>query len=100
MLNPDDVRPLIIGRQPGQYRVHCPVCHPDRKNKHEETLSLRSDGVSFFWQCWHCEEKGRGWIAETSKPRMVNIEKKSQVMVINSPSDLSPLSDNVAFADI
>jgi len=60
----DQLRSIAQKRGPGQYRMHCPQCHPTRRNKLEKTLSLSIEQHQFMWNCWHCDEKGRAFTFE------------------------------------
>lgn len=60
----DKLRSIAQSRGPGQYRMHCPQCHPTRRNKLEKTLSLSIEQHQFMWNCWHCDEKGRAFTFE------------------------------------
>ncbi len=45
-------------RQGVNRRMVCPECGPTRKKKRERTLSVKRDGDSLLWHCWHCDAKG------------------------------------------
>lgn len=64
MLIADQLRGFAQSRNEGQYRIHCPACHPTRKNKLERTLSLNVEAHQFLWNCWHCGDTGRSVIFE------------------------------------
>jgi len=65
-------------------RFECLVCGPDRKKKHQKTLSVTVDGEYVLYNCWHCElsgkQKKKSYIPEPSKitviskPKTVNKE--------------------------
>ena len=64
MLIAEQLRPIAQSRGQGQYRMHCPSCHPKRRNKLERTLSLSVESHQFMWNCWHCDDKGRAFTFE------------------------------------
>ena len=70
MLVADQLRPIAQRRSPGQYRMHCPECHPTRRNKKEMTLSLSVESHQFMWNCWHCNERGRAFTFEQRSQAM------------------------------
>jgi twinkle protein len=40
-------------------RIICPECGHTRKKKGERTLSVKREGDSLLWHCWHCDSKGK-----------------------------------------
>lgn len=42
----------------GVRRVWCPACGPERKDKRDRSLSIRSDHEGIGWKCWHCGTTG------------------------------------------
>jgi twinkle protein len=49
----------VIEQQTQTKRIRCPSCGPERKKKHEATLSVSVDGDTTMYQCWHCGLSGR-----------------------------------------
>ncbi len=56
-MNQEDLEYWI--KSNGEGRHICPVCSPDRKKKHDKTLSVHPDGDSILYQCWHCSLSGK-----------------------------------------
>ena len=56
-MNQEDLEYWI--KSNGVGRHVCPVCSPDRKKKHEKTLSVHQDADAFLYQCWHCTMSGK-----------------------------------------
>ena len=83
MLIAETLRSIAQSRQTGQYRMHCPQCHPTRRNKQERTLSLSVEGHQFMWRCWHCDEQGRAFTFErrpmTPKPQPVDVDNLTEL---------------------
>lgn len=55
------IRDAIVGApRPGKnFRLPCPVCEPDRKQRGTKTLSVTMDGDHALYKCHHCDEEGR-----------------------------------------
>lgn len=59
-------------------RVVCPLCGPHRKHKGERTLSLKRDGDTVLWNCWHCHESGN-YVQKQPKTRAIEKQPEPQV---------------------
>lgn len=90
MLTADHLRSMVSGWQQGQYRIHCPACHPTRRNKREETLSVLVESQTFAWQCWHCGETGKSNFR--TAPSRMEFQPKPKPAAIKV-DDLRPLTD-------
>ena len=60
-LNDNQIRDAILGASNSgkNFRLPCPVCEPDRKQRGTKTLSITMDGDHALFKCHHCEEEGR-----------------------------------------
>jgi len=56
-LNPSTLE--IIEQQSRDGRINCPECTPDRKKKHERTLSITVAPTETLYYCHHCGIAGR-----------------------------------------
>lgn len=91
MLTADTLRSMVSGWQQGQYRVHCPSCHPTRRNKREETLSILVESQSFAWQCWHCGEAGKS--SFRTAPQRMEFQPPKPKPTVAKTDDLAPLTE-------
>ena len=66
-------------------RVVCPICDPTRKKRNNRDLSIKRDGETILYHCWHCETKGKV-SKEKFRPRFA-------VKPIDKQPDIFPLSD-------
>lgn len=104
MLHADLVRQQIGGKAAGQHRMHCPACHPSRKNKQEQTLSVEIAADHFKWNCWHCQDAGRGWMFERIDNRRYPVSVASLMnqtrvvpMFVAAPALLDLSMESLAF---
>lgn len=73
-------------------RHHCPACHETRRNKHDRELSIKLDGNSILYNCWHCSLSGKIPLHE---PRFIPAPKADPVFdVIPVISPRSLLAGN------
>lgn len=56
-------------------RVVCPLCNSSRKHKGDRTLSLKREGDTILWNCWHCNESGRYAVTKDTRRHPV-VEKQ------------------------
>lgn len=63
------IRGEALRRGEGQHKIVCPTCSQQRKKKGERTLSIKVDGESILYNCWHCQASGVVNLEERQMPQ-------------------------------
>jgi DNA primase len=76
-------------RTGNNFQVHCPFCHYPIERKLELCLD-----PPFFWHCWHCDAKGRGFytfLKKLNASRDLYVELES---IVGKPINSSIKTEN------
>lgn len=60
-------------------RHHCPECHATRKNRHDRTFSVKTEGTGILFNCWHCGFAG-AIPAHDNRTTPMRVERKTPKM--------------------
>jgi twinkle protein len=72
----------------------CPSCGTQRKKKGDKTLSVKVDGASAVFQCWHCQEEGVVRMGNDYQPRPTWQAERRQPVAVAPKKEWSALTDS------
>ena len=64
------IRGEALRRGSGQHKIVCPFCSHQRKKRGQKTLSIKVEGDSIVYNCWHCEASGGVSLQERQMPNV------------------------------
>jgi twinkle protein len=72
-----------VSQQTESTRIECPACAPERKKRHQKTLSVTVHPHEKLFMCHHCGEAGR------VLPETFNFKPKKRTKVSQIPTELN-----------
>lgn len=91
------VRPVVMPLREGQHRLVCPSCGRQRKKKSDKTLSVKVDGDTAVYNCWHCQEEGMVRLRDGDTPRQKDYQFERRTTVAVAPKkqwqDITPATE-------